>query len=166
MKLKAISFFIFFIAANCFAQKSVEDLLLKHNSQSIPYISVEELRMLQLNETLTILDTREAIEFETSHIASSINIGFNNFSSEDKRLQNINKNAVVVVYCSLGVRSEEIGEKLKKEGFSNVKNLYGGIFEWKNKGFPVFDISEKETENIHAFSKQWSEYIEAGNPVY
>ena len=57
-------------------------------------------------------------------------------------------------------------QKLKKAGFTKVKNLYGGIFEWKNKGYPVFNSAGKETENVHAFSKHWSQYLNAGNPVY
>ena len=166
MKHKAIIFLLLFIAANGFAQKNLDELLQKFNTQSIPYISVEELRMFQMNGTVTILDAREPEEFKISHIVSAKNVGFNDFSSEEKQLQKLNKNIPVVVYCSLGIRSEEIGEKLKKAGFTNVKNLYGGIFEWKNKGYPVIDSTGKETENVHAFSKHWSKYLHAGTPVY
>lgn len=147
-------------------QKSLDKLLKQYNTQSIPYISVEELRMFQMNDTVIILDAREAEEFKVSHLKAAINVGFNNFSSEEKQLQTLNKNNLVVVYCSVGIRSEEIGEKLKKAGFTDVKNLYGGIFEWKNKGYPVIDSAGKETENIHVFSKHWSKYLQAGNPIY
>ena len=44
--------------------------------------------------------------------------------------------------------------------------MYGGIFEWKNKGFKVFDSEEKETENVHAFSKEWSKWLKKGVKVY
>lgn len=47
-----------------------------------------------------------------------------------------------------------------------MKNLYGGIFEWKNKEYPVIDSTGRETENVHTFSKMWSKYLNAGNPVY
>ena len=40
----------------------------------------------------------------------------------------------IIVYCSIGVRSEDIGEKLKELGYTKILNLYGGIFDWKNKG--------------------------------
>ena len=66
----------------------------------------------------------------------------------------------------MGIRSEQIGEKLKKAGFTNVKNLYGGIFEWKNKDYPVIDTTGNETEKVHTFSKMWSKYLHAGKPVY
>ena len=73
---------------------------------------------------------------------------------------------MIVVYCSLGIRSEKISEKLKAEGYSNVRNLYGGIFEWKNKGFEVFDSEGKETEKVHAYSKSWSKWLKNGEKIY
>ena len=166
MKQKLIFFLLIIITANSFAQKSLDKLLKTHNSHSIPYISIEELRMLQLNDSVMILDAREPKEFEMSHLKSSIHVGFDNFYSEEKQLQKINKDTQIIVYCSVGIRSEKIGEKLKKAGFTNVKNLYGGIFEWKNRGYPVIDSTGTETENVHAFSKQWSKWLHAGNPVY
>lgn len=158
--------FIVFATAGCFGQKGIEKLLESHNSHSIPYISVTELRMLQLNEKVAILDAREPEEFQVSHIKQALNVGYTHFSSEEKQLQNLQKDRPVVVYCSVGIRSEKIAKKLKKAGFANVRNLYGGIFEWKNKGFRVVDSAGKETENIHTFSKHWSQYLNAGSPVY
>ncbi len=147
-------------------QESLEKLLDRYNSHSIPYISVEELRMYKINWGVIILDAREKAEFDVSHISSAKNIGFDHFTSEGEQLQKINKESLIVVYCSVGIRSEKIAEKLKKAGFTNVKNLYGGIFEWKNKGFNVIDSTGHETENIHAFSKKWSQWLHRGNPVY
>ena len=51
-------------------------------------------------------------------------------------------------------------------GYSNVKNLYGGIFEWKNEGHPVYDSEGKETEKVHAFSKHWGKLLKEGKKVY
>lgn len=129
-------------------------------------MSVEEFAMFQKNEKIIILDAREKKEFEVSHIPSAKFIGFDYFTSEEKELQKINKDAAILVYCSIGIRSEKIAEKLKKEGFTNIKNLYGGIFEWKNKGYPVFDSTGRKTENVHVFSKQWRKWLKTGNPVY
>ncbi len=166
MKQKIIYILLIFITANTFAQKNLDELLQTYNTRSIPYISVAGLRMLQMNDSVVILDAREPAEFNVSHIASAKNVGFNDFSSEEKQLQKVKKNTPIIVYCSVGIRSEQIGEKLKKAGFTNVKNLYGGIFEWKNKNFPVIDSTATETENVHTFSKIWSKYLKAGNPIY
>jgi len=167
MKLK-LGFLLFFIFQIGFinAQESLDKLLSKYNSHSIPYISVEELKMQSAKEKVYILDAREIEEFQVSHLANSIFVGYNNFSVE-KVISNIKlKNAPIVIYCSLGIRSETISEKLKEAGYTNITNLYGGIFEWKNKGYSVYDTSNKETQKVHAFSKHWSKYLTKGEKVY
>ncbi len=148
------------------AQESLDKLLSKYNSHSIPYISVEELKMQNTNEKVFILDAREVEEFKISHLKNSIYVGYNNFSAEKITSKILDKNAPIVVYCSLGIRSETISEKLKNAGYTNVKNLYGGIFEWKNKGYAVYDSSNIETEEVHAYSKQWSKYLKTGKKIY
>ena len=78
----------------------------------------------------------------------------------------IPKDAILVVYCSVGYRSEKIGEKLKALGFSKVYNLYGGIFEWSNRGYPLVDQKEQPTTKVHAFNKDWGRWLEQGTKVY
>ncbi|MEL6809789.1 MAG: rhodanese-like domain-containing protein [Bacteroidota bacterium] len=148
------------------AQESLQDLLALYNTRSIPYISVTELRVAQLNETVTILDAREMEEYEVSRIPSALYVGYTKFSSEEVMNSVPNKETPIVVYCSLGIRSEEIGEKLKKAGFTNVKNLYGGIFEWKNKEYPILNKDDQETEDVHTCTKSWGKWLKKGNKIY
>jgi len=65
----------------------------------------------------------------------------------------------------LGIRSEKIGKKLKKLGFTHIKNLYGGIFEWKNEHYPIVDMEGHETDSIHTFTKRWANYLTNGIKV-
>lgn len=155
-----------FFVANGTAQKTLDDLLNQYNTRSIPYISVTELKMKMLNDDIAVLDAREYEEFAVSHLPSAKYVGYNNFSSEEVLKTIPNKDQPIVVYCSLGIRSEVIGEKLKKAGYTNVKNLYGGIFEWKNKDFTVLDMDGNESENVHTCSKLWSKWLIKGNKVY
>jgi len=76
------------------------------------------------------------------------------------------KSHPIIVYCSIGIRSEDIGEKLKKMGFINILNLYGGIFDWKNKGKQVYNDKEIATDSVHAFSKHWGRLLHEGIKVY
>ena len=156
----------FFIVHSVFAQKTLDDLLNHYNTRSIPYISVKELRMHQLNDRVVILDTREQEEFEISHLTGAKLIGFNHFSMDKISEEIRDKDTPIVVYCSLGIRSEEIGEKLEKAGYTNIKNLYGGIFEWKNKEFPIVNKDEVKTDSVHTFSKLWSKWLDKGIKVY
>ncbi len=151
------------LSLNCFSQKTIPDVLKQFNSNSVPYITVMELKNKQ---NIILFDTREESEYKVSHLKKSEFVGCTKFNAKQIKQKYQNLDATIVVYCSLGVRSEKIGEKLLKLGYKNVFNLYGGIFEWKNQNLPVFDETEKETENVHAFSKQWSKYLLKGNKMY
>lgn len=147
-----------------FSQDSLEKLLKKHNDNSVPYILVDELNKVK-NEVV-LLDAREKNEFEVSTISGAFLIGFDTFSIKNFTKNFPDKKAQYVVYCSLGIRSEIIGKELTKAGYANVKNLYGGIFEWKNNNFPVIDSTGNETEKVHAFSKQWGKWLLKGEKIY
>lgn len=141
--------------------------LIKH---TVPLITPTELAS-ELKEQKTegknipvLLDTREQKEFAVSRIPGARYVGFDDFSLE--RLAGISKDDPVIVYCSLGVRSEIIGEKLKKAGFKNVKNLFGGIFQWVHKGYNVVDENNKPTRKVHTFSKKWGKWLFKGEKVY
>ena len=166
--MKSLIYIIIYIvlSGTAFGQDPLKEVLDRHNSHSIPYISIEELETLHPSTEIVILDAREKAEFEVSRIPKAKHIGFDQFSLTDKQLQKINKDSPIIVYCSIGVRSEKIAARLKKEGFTNVKNLYGGIFEWKNKGFKVVDSTGQHTENVHVFSKKWSKWLHVGKPVF
>lgn len=157
-------FYIFvFFSSLGFAQDSVSELLDKYNDETIPYISVQELAMPKTKAIL--LDARETSEYEVSHIQGAVCVGYDNFDI-DAIIKNISdKSAKIVVYCSLGIRSEDVAEQLKKEGYTNVYNLFGGIFEWKNNDYQVYN-EKGETEDVHAFSKVWSKWLVKGNKVY
>ena len=149
---------------NIQAQESLKDLLNKSNTKSIPYISVEELAIPKTK--VILLDAREISEYNISHIKNAIHVGYDFFDIKKTSLLFKDKSAPIVVYCSLGIRSEDVAEQLKKAGYTNVKNLYGGIFEWKNKNKSVYSYQEKETDTIHTFSKKWSKWLNNGIKFY
>lgn len=121
------------------SQNSIREAIDKYNSNTVEYISVEELAaLIEGNKEVKLLEARETSEYGISHLQDAIFVGYDNFemtSIQDK----IQPQDTLVVYCSIGVRSEQIGEKLKKAGYVNVYNLYGGMFEWFNKGYKVYD---------------------------
>ena len=88
-------------------------------------ITLEELKIKQLNGA-EIIDVRSHREYDESHIEESINIPEyeinNNFENIIK-----NKDKTIVVYCSSGYRSLNAYKKLKKLGYTDVYNLYGGL---------------------------------------
>lgn len=150
-------------ASLVFSQSSIEGALKKFNKNSVDYITVNELKNI---EAPILFDTRKKEEFEISHLKNAVWVGHKSFEIDSVIKHYPDKNIPIVTYCSIGVRSENIGEKLLKAGYTNVKNLYGGIFEWVNYENPIFDSNTKETKEVHAFSKQWGKLLTKGKKVY
>ena len=163
MKTKIFYIFLLFSLLG-FSQKTLSELLKKHNNESVPYISVQELAMPKTNAFL--LDARELREYEVSHLKDALHVGYNEFNLANTTKKLNNKDQMIVVYCSLGIRSEDISEQLKNEGYTNVYNLFGGIFEWKNNDFKVYNLNNETTENVHVFSKEWSQWLLKGIKIY
>lgn len=130
-------------------------------SKTIPFIQPDRLdKLIESSDSFFLLDTREPDEFATSHIRGSLNVGYKTL--DKKRLYTLPKTQTIVVYCSLGARSENVGEKLKERGYQEVYNLYGGIFNWVNLGFPIVDSDGNVTRKIHVYSKRWGKLLFQG----
>ncbi len=152
------------IASHVHAQKTLKEVLKKYNSESVPYITVKSLK--EKTSEVILLDARESKEYEVSHLKNAIFVGYEQFNIRKTIKKLPNKDAKIVVYCSLGVRSEDIAEQLKSKGYLKVYNLYGGIFEWKNDGNSVFEKGGVETNKVHAYSKEWGAWLLKGEKVY
>lgn len=163
--LSVFLFFIFipFSSAQMIENSAFRLLLSGMLSHSVPEISVQEADSLK-NFNAIFIDTREKKEYLTSHIEGSIFIGYD--SLDLSSLEKIEKNKEIVVYCSVGYRSEKIAERLVRMGYTNVKNLYGGIFEWKNQNKQVVNPANEVTEKVHAYNRVWGVWLQKGVKVY
>ncbi|MCF6279206.1 MAG: rhodanese-like domain-containing protein [Flavobacteriaceae bacterium] len=164
MKLLKIFVALFIFSITCNAQADLPKLLIELNEETVPYISVDSLKLIL--RKVILLDAREKNEYKVSHLRGAKYVGYTNFNLKKAMKDLPEKDAKIVVYCSLGVRSEDVGEKLKNAGYTNVLNLYGGIFDWKNKDYKVYDTKEKETQKVHAFDEDWGKWLLKGEKVY
>jgi rhodanese-related sulfurtransferase len=131
---------------------------------SVPLIYPDSLFLkLKSESNIVVLDAREKEEYNISHLENAIWVGYKEFELEDLK---IGTNKEVVVYCSVGYRSEKVGEKLVDAGFNSVYNLHGGIFGWVNSEYPVVDGQEKTTTKIHPYSNSWGKWLTKGEKVY
>ncbi|MEM6347813.1 MAG: rhodanese-like domain-containing protein [Bacteroidota bacterium] len=154
------------ILSSCMlAQKTEENfhaMLDSMYKQTVPLIKVEEV--VPNATDYLILDTREANEYAVSHLEGAVMAGYDEF--DPSIVKDVAKDQAILVYCSVGYRSERIGEKLLEMGFQNVQNLYGGIFEWKNHGNPVVDTQNQTTEKVHTYNQLWSGWLFKGEKIY
>lgn len=135
-------------------------LLNTYYDKDFPLVYPDQRKII---ETALFLDTREKEEFEVSHIKGAKWVGYETFSMES--IQDIPRDQPIVVYCSIGARSQDIGKRLKSAGYKGVYNLYGGIFHWVNEDYPVYK-NEEQTNEVHAFSRIWGVWLEKGKKIY
>ncbi len=128
---------------------------------TVPIISMADAKK---SASATLLDTREPAEFEVSHLPKAKLVGYDKFDLAS--VSAISKQDTVIVYCSVGYRSERIGEKLQAAGYKHVFNLYGGIFNWKNHDGVVVDSKNRTTEKVHAYNKTWGRFLKKGEKGY
>lgn len=162
-KMKTIFVFILTILGlNGYAQSDIDLLLKEYNERTVPYISVDELD--KGKDKYLILDTRKKAEYDVSHIPGAIWVS-ESVNDSIYAFAKAKKDTPIVLYCSVGVRSEDFGEQLQELGFTNVKNLYGSIFSWKDQDKPIVNKANKPTDSVHVYSKLWSKYLKKGIKV-
>jgi len=118
----------------------------------------------QQSSAMVLLDTRSSKEYQVSHLPQAQLIDYDSFDVE--QLSGLSKEDTVVVYCSVGYRSERVGEAMKQAGFQHVYNLYGGIFQWKNDGNTVVNPQSQPTDSVHTYNRNWSKWLKNGVKVY
>jgi rhodanese-related sulfurtransferase len=129
-------------------------------SHSVPEITVEKAKS---TKQAVWLDAREPHEYTVSHLQNATYVGYDQFTLNN--VPAIAKDTPIIVYCSVGYRSEKVAEKLIAAGFTHVQNLYGGIFEWVNEGQPVYDTGGA-TQKVHAYNRSWGIWLKKGKKVY
>lgn len=91
-------------------------------------ISVTDLKArMDTGDTPFLLDVREDWEHSMANIEGSLLIPLGTLSTS---LDKLDPNTEIVAFCHHGMRSADATDFLLQNGFSNVKNLVGGIDAW------------------------------------
>jgi len=85
-------------------------------------------RLREQGEKFTLLDVREAWEFETSQIEDSIHIPMGDVPS--RAHQELDPDEHIVVVCHHGMRSLSVTTWLRQQGFEKAQSMRGGIDGW------------------------------------
>ncbi|MCA1957051.1 MAG: rhodanese [Nitrospira sp.] len=91
-------------------------------------ITPKELKTrLDRGDKLVLLDVREPWEHAIAKLENSVLIPLGTLPQS---LEKLDRNAEIIAYCHHGMRSGDATAFLLQQGFSNVKNLIGGIDAW------------------------------------
>ena len=96
--------------------------------EDVAEITVEELKALRdRGEPIVLLDVREPHEVLISDLQGSEKIPLGTLPQS---LDRLSKEDAIVVYCRVGGRSAKAVEYLRRQGYTNARNLVGGINRW------------------------------------
>jgi adenylyltransferase/sulfurtransferase len=84
-------------------------------------------------ENVVLVDVREPREYELCHLEGARLLPLGQLPM---RMGELDKGGQIVVYCHVGVRSTQAVSFLRRAGFSNVRNLLGGIDAWAREADP------------------------------
>lgn len=129
-------------------------LLIQLQFPEIKQLSTQDLAAWLSNEQITpplLLDARTPEEYQVSHLLNAQLVCDN---LEDLNKQKIDVSTPIVVYCSVGYRSAAIARHLQAQGYGNVFNLSGSIFQWVNEYRPVYQAQTIVTQ-VHPYNKLW-----------
>ncbi len=84
-----------------------------------------------------VLDVRTFKEYNTGHIKNALQADWTNSSQFSDRIQYLDKDKPVYIYCLVGGRSTAAADWMRKDGFKNVVELIGGINAWKQAEKPL-----------------------------
>ena len=163
-KLSLLGSLLFSFSLTGCGQKTFDQQLALLYRETVPLVQPAELAEELKQQPVFLLDIRSAAEYAVSHLPGAALVDYTTFTLQD--VSTIPKDAAVVVYCAVGVRSERVGEQLQRAGFTNVRNLYGGILQWKNAGLPVVGAQNIPTERVHTYNRYWGVWLTNGVKVY
>lgn len=110
-----------------------------------------------------VFDVREKSEYAVSHLNGAIRVD-PDMDADDFMKTFAGKIAgkTVIVYCSVGVRSSALAERidplLKTGGGQPAFNLTGGIFKWHNERRPLAR-GNQSTPYVHPYNRSWGRLL-------
>jgi rhodanese-related sulfurtransferase len=133
---------------------------------NVPNISADSLYQrlfVEKNSNFILIDTRNSEEYQTSHLPNALWLKPDaNPETFWQTVGEVAKHKTVIFYCSVGVRSSKVAERLLKSSYADslagIYNLRGGIFRWYNNGYPVYNASGP-TDKVHPYNAFWGRLL-------
>jgi len=132
--------FLFFAFASCNAQP-----------EGAAKISPDQFEKALTGNNVQILDVRTAKEFKTGHIKNALQADWTQQEQFLDRVQYVDKDKPVYIYCLVGGRSAAAADWMRKNGYKQVTELSGGINAWKNASKPLEGSSDQPQMTIDQY---------------
>jgi rhodanese-related sulfurtransferase len=101
-----------------------------------PWVNPARATELINREDALVLDVREPGEYGAGHILGAKNVPVARLDGGAAELAK-RRDRPLIVYCDGSERSAKAAAALKRQGFTRVVNLSGGLAAWQQAGLPV-----------------------------
>jgi rhodanese-related sulfurtransferase len=107
----------------------------------IKEIEVDEvMRKISSGDRVFLIDIRDESDWEQGHASGAMHLPDSTIRLDIKgSIPDLD--AVIVLYCDIGVCSLFTTDKLQKMGYTNIFSMSGGFSAWRGAGYPV-DVEE------------------------
>ena len=95
---------------------------------SIKQIDVHKVKIIEDNDSATIVDIRDPASYQAGHIPNAIHLSDN---TVEKFISDTDKNKPLVVYCYHGISSQGAAAYFSEQGFKEVSSMIGGFEAWR-----------------------------------
>jgi len=134
----------------------------------IGHVSPAEVDALMRSGDVAVFDVRKRDEQEVSHLQGATLVDPDMPApSFLARYGEAIKGKTVVFYCSVGVRSSKLADRvaagLTHRGANAVTNLRGGIFAWHAERRPL-ENARGATDDVHPYDRNWGRLVERRQP--
>ncbi|OBG57392.1 MULTISPECIES: rhodanese-like domain-containing protein [unclassified Mycobacterium] len=103
-----------------------------------PITSIELRRLIESPKAPWVVDVRTPAEFETAHIAGSLNVPLDVLDQHGEEIaRRLGQEDDVVLVCRSGQRSTQAQTLLRNAGLTSGRVLEKGITDWEGQGFEV-----------------------------
>ena len=132
------------------------------NYETVQHIKARDVATMKQASYL-IFDIREEKEYAVSHIQNAIWVDPSITASEFyEHFGPQAKHKTIILYCSVGVRSSRLAERLMAGKSENqvvqIYNLESGIFGWHNESRPLVHAGDS-TNYVHPYNRIWGRMV-------
>ena len=115
---------------------TVAMLIFTERRKAAPSVTPQQATVMGNDDDTLMLDIRSAADFKTGRVLNSKNIPF---AELGKRLSDLQKHRdkPVVLICKTGQTAGSAANMLRKDGYTKVYRMTGGMVEWTNQGLPL-----------------------------
>lgn len=123
-------------------------------------VSLDELaRALAQGEPLTLLDVREADEFEAAHVAGARSLPLSLLEAAASRealpaLRDVDASAALVTLCAVGGRAARARDQLARLGLRGARAAAPGMLAWLARGLPAVGTAVPDADDAQRYARQ------------